>query len=55
MIRIILLFSFLIALSVPAIAKDERGITIRPIAPTGEKVKGEQWLLTIGIDSYLFQ
>ncbi len=53
MIRIILLFSFLIALSVPAVAKDERGITIRPIAPTGEKVKGEQWLLTIGIDSYL--
>ena len=53
MIRIILLFSFLIALSVPAIAKDERGIAIKPTAPTGEKVKGEQWLLTIGIDSYL--
>ena len=37
----------------PAIAKDERGIAIKPIAPTGEKVKGEQWVLTIGIDSYL--
>jgi len=38
---------------VPAIAKDERGIAIIPIAPTGEKIKGAQWLLTIGIDSYL--
>ena len=53
MIRIILLFSFLIALSAPAIAKDERGLTVRPTAPTGEKAKGELWLLTIGIDSYL--
>ena len=53
MIRIIFLFSFLIALSIPAFAKNERGIAIKPIAPTGEKVKGEQWLLTIGIDSYI--
>ena len=51
--RIILLISLFIALSAPAIAKDERGLTIKPIAPTGEKVRGEQWLLTIGIDSYL--
>ena len=53
MIRIIILLSILIALSLPAIAKDERGLIVRPTAPTGEKVKGEQWVLTIGIDSYL--
>jgi uncharacterized caspase-like protein len=34
-------------------APDQRGLAARPKAPTGEAVKGEQWLLTIGIDSYL--
>ena len=32
---------------------DQRGVAVRPKAPTGEVVKGDQWLLTIGIDSYL--
>jgi uncharacterized caspase-like protein len=32
---------------------EDRGIAVRPKAPTGEEVKGEQWLLTIGIDTYL--
>jgi uncharacterized caspase-like protein len=31
----------------------ERGIGVRPVAPTGETVTGTQWLLTIGIDNYL--
>lgn len=34
-------------------APDQRGLVARPKAPTGEVVKGEQWLLAIGIDSYL--
>ncbi len=34
-------------------APDQRGLAVRPKAPTGEAVKGEQWVLTIGIDSYL--
>ena len=34
-------------------APDQRGLSVLPKAPTGEVVKGEQWLLTIGIDSYL--
>jgi len=34
-------------------AADQRGPTVRPQAPTGEVVKGEQWLLTIGINTYL--
>jgi len=37
----------------PARGADERGLTVRPTAPTGEEVKGDLWLLTIGIDSYL--
>ena len=34
-------------------AADQRGPSVRPQAPTGEVVKGEQWLLTIGINTYL--
>lgn len=34
-------------------ATDQRGLVVRPKAPTGEAVKGEQWVLAIGIDSYL--
>jgi len=34
-------------------ATDQRGLAVRPKAPTGEVAKGEQWVLTIGIDSYL--
>lgn len=34
-------------------ATDQRGLAVRPKAPTGETVKGEQWVLAIGIDSYL--
>lgn len=53
MTRFIIISALLIALVVPAVAKDDRGIAIRPVAPTGEKVKGDQWVLTIGIDTYL--
>jgi len=41
------------ACAIPALAKDERGIAIRPVAPTGGEAKGDLWLLAIGIDSYL--
>ena len=46
-----ILFSLFLALG--ANAATERGITIRPVAPTGEEVRGSQWLLVIGIDNYL--
>ena len=36
-----------------AYAQSDRGIVIRPTAPTGGTVKGDQWLLVIGIDNYL--
>lgn len=35
-------------------ANDQRGLVVRPKSPTGEELKGEQWILTIGIDSYLY-
>lgn len=53
MTRFIILTIALIVLAVPAVAKEDRGIAVRPKAPTGKVVEGEQWLLTIGIDSYL--
>lgn len=31
----------------------QRGLSARPKAPTGEEVKGDLWLVTIGINSYL--
>ncbi|TAN44281.1 MAG: hypothetical protein EPN22_07285 [Nitrospirae bacterium] len=34
-------------------AAETRGVAIKPKAPTGEAVKGDLWLFTIGIDSYL--
>lgn len=53
MIRLILITAMIIAVAKPVLAKDLRGMAIRTVAPTGETVKGEQWLLTIGIDTYL--
>jgi uncharacterized caspase-like protein len=49
------LYHLLIALSIAfgANAATERGVSIRPIAPTGEEVRGSQWLMVIGIDNYL--
>jgi len=46
----ILIFLFL---AFGANAATERGVAIRPVAPTGEEVRGSQWLLVIGIDNYL--
>ena len=53
MFRLIIIAVMLMSLTVPALATDDRGIAVRPVDPTGETVKGEQWLLTIGIDTYL--
>jgi len=44
----------LVLAALPALATtDQRGIALRPKAPTGEEAKGDLWLLTIGINSYL--
>ena len=40
-------------LAIGANAATERGVSIRPTAPTGEEVRGSQWLMVIGIDNYL--
>lgn len=52
--RIAAILIFLLLLTTPLFAaSDQRGLAVRPKAPTGETVKGDQWLLTIGIDTYL--
>jgi hypothetical protein len=49
--------TFLIILLIFAVTSivsaDNRGIAIRPTSPSGAEVKGNLWVLTIGIDSYL--
>ncbi|OCC14196.1 serine/threonine kinase [Dissulfuribacter thermophilus] len=47
------LLLFVIILLFPAFCSASRGISIRPVAPTGQKVTGDNWLFVIGIDSYL--
>jgi formylglycine-generating enzyme required for sulfatase activity len=49
------LTTMLLSLSRPTLAgtDTQRGVAIHPMAPTGEEVKGDLWLLTIGINSYL--
>lgn len=53
-LRLSILFSLLfLFLVTPAFSATERGIALKPIAPTGEQVQGDTWLFVIGIDSYL--
>ncbi len=49
---IVLLLLCLVA-TVAFAASDQRGLSARPKAPTGEEVKGDLWLVTIGINSYI--
>jgi len=49
---LVLLLGALLLSTLTALAS-ERGIGVKPVAPTGETVSGKQWLLTIGIDDYL--
>lgn len=42
-----------ILLTFAAAQAEQRSLTARPKAPTGEMTRGELWLLTIGIDTYL--
>lgn len=52
--RKITLVFFICLLTVSAFAAPaERGLSARPKAPTGEAVKGDLWLVTIGINSYI--
>ncbi|MCE1225571.1 MAG: SUMF1/EgtB/PvdO family nonheme iron enzyme [Geobacteraceae bacterium] len=50
-----LLVLFLLAANAGTVlaAPDQRGLSARPKAPTGEEVKGDLWLVTIGINYYL--
>jgi len=44
---------FLIILFIPYYAETDRGLSVRPISPSGVEVKGNQWLFVIGIDTYI--
>ena len=45
--------SLIIILLIPCYASADRGISVRPISPSGTEVKGNQWLFVIGIDTYI--
>ena len=51
--RVLYSVLILLFLAFGANAATERGVSIRPVAPTGEEVRGSQWLMVIGIDNYL--
>ena len=52
--RNIMLVFFICLLPILAFAaSDQRGLSVRPKAPTGEEVKGDLWLVAIGINSYI--
>jgi len=44
---------FAIALLISHHAEAARGISVRPVSPSGAKVTGDQWLFVIGIDTYI--
>jgi uncharacterized caspase-like protein len=46
------LFLLTAALLMPYYANAARGIAVKPVSPSGAKVKGNQWLFVIGIDTY---
>jgi len=41
------------SLLMPHYANAARGIAVKPVSPSGAKVKGNQWLFVIGIDTYI--
>ena len=49
-LMLIILCVFFLAMPVFAAT---RGIRVRPVSPTGQEVKGNQWLFVIGIDTYI--
>lgn len=53
LVRCVLVAVLLLMPSLSFAAPAERGLSARPKAPTGEEVRGDLWLLTIGINSYL--
>jgi len=41
------------ALLMPHYSNAARGITVKPVSPSGAEVTGNQWLFVIGIDTYI--
>lgn len=51
--NLILLSFFTVILIIPYYANADRGLSVKPISPTGAEVTGDQWLFVIGIDTYI--
>ena len=49
----ILLISILMLFTASSLSADTRGISVKPVSPSGEQVAGDQWLFVIGIDTYI--
>jgi len=49
----ILLISILMLFTESNLSADTRGISVKPISPSGEQVTGDQWLFVVGIDTYI--
>ena len=52
LIQTLCLFIVILPLAIQPV-EATRGIKRKPIAPSGKKVKGDQWLFVIGIDTYI--
>jgi hypothetical protein len=53
-IRNLILLSLLtVILIIPYYANADRGLSVKPISPSGAEVSGDQWLFVIGIDTYI--
>jgi hypothetical protein len=50
---IVVLIALSVVLAASLSAANDRGVSVRPAAPGGGDVVGDQWLLVIGIDAYL--
>jgi hypothetical protein len=51
--NLVLLSLFTVIFIIPYYANADRGLSVRPISPSGAKVSGDQWLFVIGIDTYI--
>ncbi len=49
----IFMFIFSVVLFIPHYSGADRGLSVKPISPSGTEVTGNQWLYVIGIDTYI--
>ncbi|MBU0769593.1 MAG: caspase family protein, partial [Proteobacteria bacterium] len=52
-IRYFIIIYLTLILLFPCYAVSDRGLSVKPISPSGSEVTGYQWLFVIGIDTYI--